>query len=177
MAIADDYAETAKRFAAVAQRYCAIVDGAAQFEKREFLVLLHVVLAELIDEGVRLPLVNRWRPDAPQPPNEDLSKADALPCIEHQDRFKLYESLKHKLGETDSYSTVFNPATDKEAIRASLSDDIADIYRDMKEGLLLVGRSAGDAEEAVWDWQLGFSCHWGHHAICALQTIHHILHY
>jgi hypothetical protein len=28
------------------------------------------------------------------------------------------------------------------------------------------------AEDIIWEWRLGFSSHWGKHAIDALRTIH-----
>jgi hypothetical protein len=39
---------------------------------------------------------------------------------------------------------------------ASLADDIADIYRDLKKGFALLGSRDG----AVWEWRHGFEHHW-----------------
>jgi hypothetical protein len=87
----------------------------------------------------------------------------------------LYHSLKEKLGELDLYWQVFNPMRDKEAIRGSLTDDIADIYRDLKEGILLNQTRQAPVEEIGFDWRFGFYSHWGKHAMDSMRTIHHIL--
>jgi Domain of unknown function (DUF5063) len=51
------------------------------------------------------------------------------------------------------------------------------VCRDLKEELVPIGRGTAAAEEAIWEWRLGFYSHWNHHAISALKTIHHILNY
>ena len=77
---------------------------------------------------------------------------------------------KRLLEDWDLYWQVFDPTKDSEAIYGSLADDIADIYRDLKEGLDDIHLAR--AEDIIWEWRLGFSSHWGKHAIDALRTIH-----
>jgi hypothetical protein len=77
--------------------------------------------------------------------------------------------LKEKLGDWDSYRQVFDPTEDTEAIFGSLADDIADIYRDLQEGLVLC---EARPQDAIWEWRLLFYSHWGKHAINALLTTH-----
>jgi hypothetical protein len=64
---------------------------------------------------------------------------------------------------------------DNEVIRGTLADDIADVYRDVKESLLLMDKNAITSELAIWNWRLLFYSHWGDHAISALRTIHNLL--
>ena len=52
--------------------------------------------------------------------------------------------LKGKLGDWDLYHQVFDPTQDDEA---SLADDIADIYSDLKEGLAFVQAGLGHKPE------------------------------
>ena len=79
--------------------------------------------------------------------------------------------LKEKLGNWDSYRQLFDPTEDNEAIFGSLADDIADIYFDLKEGLLLAEHQT-PPEDIIWEWRLSFYSHWGKHAMDALLTIH-----
>lgn len=70
---------------------------------------------------------------------------------------------------------VFDPTKDREAIYGSLADDIADIYRDLKEGLVLHHSGLASPNDILWDWRLGFYSHWGKHSMDALRTIHFLL--
>jgi hypothetical protein len=85
---------------------------------------------------------------------------------------QLYDLLKEKLGDWDLYWQVFNPTTDKEADCGTLADDIADIYRDLKEGLVLNEKRLARPEDVIWEWRLLYYSHWGKHAIDAMLTIH-----
>lgn len=57
--------------------------------------------------------------------------------MRQQDWGQLCDSLKEKLGDWNLYWMVFDPRTDNEAIHGSLADDIADIYRDLKDEIAL----------------------------------------
>jgi hypothetical protein len=79
------------------------------------------------------------------------------------------------LGDWDLYWQVFDPTKDSEAIHGSLADDIADIYRDIKEGLGLQDPDITLQRDAIWSWRLGYYSHWGQHAINALYMAHALL--
>ena len=72
----------------------------------------------------------------------------------------------------DGYWTIFDPSKveDNKAISTELSDDLADIYRDIKYGLLLF--DAGHFSEASWEWQFFFKVHWGRHLFNAQKVIY-----
>lgn len=54
----------------------------------------------------------------------------------------------------NSYFDVFNPLQEEEPVINSLADDLADIYRDLKEGLSLF--EANHPIDAAWEWRFGF---------------------
>jgi hypothetical protein len=87
----------------------------------------------------------------------------------------LYSILKEKLGNWDLYSHVFDPTRDQEAIKGSLADDIADIYRDLKKGLVCHHSDCKPPDDILCEWRLLFYSHWGDHATSALRTIHFLL--
>lgn len=72
----------------------------------------------------------------------------------------------------DYYRAVFDPhdlnAID-EPVMGMLSDDLADIYRDLAEGLDNANR--GYMDEACFDWSFSYRAHWARHAVNALTTI------
>jgi Domain of unknown function (DUF5063) len=69
-------------------------------------------------------------------------------------------------------STCPTPTVRKRMIHGSLADDLADIYRDLKKGLILSEKTS--AEDALWNWRLHFDFHWGNHAMSALKAIQDI---
>ena len=70
------------------------------------------------------------------------------------------------------YSVVFHPllVPAEEPMTGDLADDLADIYRDLLDGLELYDR--GFLSDAQWQWAFGFRAHWGKHAVSALAALH-----
>lgn len=175
MGVADNYTDAAERFGAVAERYCAIVDGTAQLDKTDLLYQVYRILTDLISEAIRLPDTDPWQRDEPDDLTQDLAKPRANLDIGHKAWQDPYELLKEKLGDSDLYWEVFDPVAESEAIQGSLADDIADVYRDLKNGLTAKRQVGAILTELVWEWRLLFYSHWGDHAINALRTIHRLL--
>lgn len=73
-------------------------------------------------------------------------------------------------GELDLYWETFDPYTDGEPVAGSLTDDVVDVYRDLRRGLAWWER--GEKVEAIWEWRFSFLSHWGTHAIDALRALH-----
>jgi hypothetical protein len=60
--------------------------------------------------------------------------------------------------------------TTETPVVGSLSDDLADIYRDVVTGLRAYDR--GDRAGAVWEWRFNLHAHWGAHATGAMRALH-----
>jgi len=174
MSVAPNNAEVANRFGSVAQRFCAVVDSAPNLDKLELLVQVYRVLPQLIGEAIGLPNVELSDSESPEE-ERTKSAARAGARLSEAQWGQLYAFLKEKLGDWDPYWQVFDPTKDSEAIHGSLADDIADIYRDLKEGITLSEARQALPEDNIWEWRLGFYSHWGKHAIDALLTIHFLL--
>lgn len=71
-----------------------------------------------------------------------------------------------------NYWGVFNllELSGEEPVLGSLADDLADIHRDLRRGLVLFER--GQAEGAAWEWAFHFRAHWGRHLTSALHALH-----
>ncbi|WP_028105217.1 DUF5063 domain-containing protein [Pseudoduganella violaceinigra] len=69
------------------------------------------------------------------------------------------------------YGAILDPleVPAREAALGDLADDLADIWRDLKEGLILF--DSGDRDAASFKWQESFAIHWGDHAANALAVI------
>lgn len=174
MNIQDHHAGVVNHFGPVAERYCSLVDSRSALDKSEFLVQVYRMLPELIAEANRLPLVT-FGDDENEEQEATIRQIRAEREVKEQEWGQLYDSLKEKLGDWNLYWMVFDPRTDSEAIHGSLADDIADIYRDLKDGIVLKETNKVPASEIIFEWRSGFTSHWGQHAVNALRTIHFLL--
>jgi len=159
------FLEEFKRFHEVASEFCTAVDSAQSTDRETLVLRIYRLLPLLIGRAVNL------SPIESSDDQTDHKKAR----ISQEQWGELYSLLKEKLGDWDLYSQVFDPTKDRDAIYGSLADDIADIYRDLKEGLDLHSSDIVSSNDILWEWRFGFYSHWGHHAINALRTIHFLL--
>jgi hypothetical protein len=91
---------------------------------------------------------------------------------------ELWEATRRRLQEKlsrDTYWEIFEPMQleQPEPLCGSLSDDLADIWRDVKEGLLISSNEdASSTDEAVWRWRFSLESHWAHDASGAIYALH-----
>jgi hypothetical protein len=154
-------------FRSIAAELCAIVDTAPSLDRVVMLSRLYGILPRLIHQAIELPRVSCSDGDT----RIEIRKAR----MKTGDWDRLYQLLKERLGDWNLYWQVFDPTKDSEAIHGSLADDIADIYRDLNDGLGFENPDLALQRDAVWSWRFGFYSHWGKHAIDALRTIHFLL--
>jgi hypothetical protein len=65
---------------------------------------------------------------------------------------------------------------EQKPVIGDLADDLADIYRDLKPGLLVTSNQQNAVMvEVVFDWQFSFQSHWGDHAVNAMKLLHQLL--
>lgn len=74
-----------------------------------------------------------------------LRRIRAKTQMQQEEWDRLYNSLKGKRGDGDLYWQGFDPRTNNEAIHGSLADDIADIYRELINGIRLKETDQGPA--------------------------------
>jgi len=57
-------------------------------------------------------------------------------------------------------------------IYASISDDLTDVWNDVKKGLSIFDSGKPNCiEDAVWNWRFLFGSHWGHHTAGAIWAL------
>ena len=71
----------------------------------------------------------------------------------------------------DGYWEIFDASKEvhEAPVFAMVSDDLADIYSDLKTGLLLYENEM--FAEACWEWRFKFQIHWGNHLVGAQKAI------
>lgn len=148
--------KSADEFADLARRYCQLcadpLGGDDRARARELVALLCALCAA----AVRLPSVEPSdRPDV-----DRATRPTQLPTFEQ-----------------DHYRECFNPfELEEEPVVGSLSDDLGDIYTDLREGLDILERGTpDDARDALWAWRFGFESHWGEHATGAIRALYWLL--
>jgi hypothetical protein len=125
--------------------YCSLIED---FDNKNLKILL-LSLLDLYSKALHLPNV--------EPGQDKVTNIDVpIPHI--------------TIGQYDHYWEVFNPYELEPPVGASLSDDILDIYKDVKKGILLYEKNK--RIEAIWEWKFGFEIHWGSHTVDAIRALH-----
>jgi hypothetical protein len=151
--LSPDALRSLQAFAAAAEAYCAWAESDAGNAKEEA-QRARRLLAELFRRALDLPqLFADVKP--PEIAADDYSRM-----------FRRFGALPFNY-----YAECFDPLVvpAEEPVTADLADDLADIWRDVKSGLLLFARS--ELEAAAWQWRFHFVVHWGHHASAALYAL------
>jgi hypothetical protein len=130
--------------------FCKVIENTHFINESNLIKLLRSLL-ELYSKALFLPEV--------ETENNEVSACDLpIPKID--------------FGNYDLYWEVFDPYHFEEPVGASLADDILDIYKDVKNGIILYEKN--DHIEAVSEWKSSFDIHWGNHAVDAIRALHSV---
>lgn len=146
------------RFVELAEAYCAFVEEANGLPMDERLRKAAVMLAELYAHGLRLPDLE-IQDDSEETPA--LASTSAMTFADH-----------------DIYWEVFDPYEETDPVAGSLSDDVLDVYLDVRRGLAIYGDGTNNeaVASAVWEWRFHLGVHWGDHAVDALRALQRAIH-
>ena len=145
------------RFSVAAERFCDAMEREPASEAEGFREI-YLLLAELHVAALRLP---------------DVELEDDVPELEVDRSAICMARITGLLGTY--YSDFFEPLADPpgDPVGNSLADDLGDIYRNVKEGLLLW--NLGHWREAGWHWRMLYDTHWGEHLVGALRACYWIV--
>lgn len=108
-----------------------------------------------------------------------MALPDSEPIVEFDDRFEEMMEPEWKKAyqrfatlPVTSYREFRNPAaaSEDESVVGDLAVDLADIFKDLKDGLFHFDSQR--TREAAFHWRFSFGVHWGRHAVSALHAIH-----
>jgi hypothetical protein len=136
-------------FLVSALHYCSMIENFESLNEHKKLRNLHISLLDMYAKAFGLPEV--------EPQNDKVSSFD-IPVP------------KVSFGQFEYYWEVFEPYNLEEPVGASLTDDILDIYKNVKEGIHLYEKN--ELVDAVWHWRFNFETHWGSHAVDAIRALH-----
>ncbi len=162
MTKAESTRAAAFEFISVAQPYVSWIDrvtltDSGRLDFRE----LHRLLSLLQAAATALPRIGD---------DEFNAAAESLEGHGYEQYSQISKALELKL-PIDAYTLVFNPLKEDErtAMLHSLSDDLTDIYWDLKDGMALADR--GCHADAIWHWWESYYSHRGRHAVHAQSAI------
>lgn len=150
-------------FVTVVSEYCLFVENTARFNKRDFLDKARKLLPLLYLKGSLLPKIESVFDDE----NEKF--------VTEEDWGIIHGSVQKKLGYHDEYRDIYDPLTHEqvEQSTASISDNLADIYQDLKNFITLYNIGTEEImNDALWDCKLNFEEFWGQKLLSALKAIH-----
>lgn len=147
-------------FVPVAERFVAFVDSSSSLGREELIRQLERQLLDLYAAGLDL-----------RPP-EPVDESEPPASMTDDERAALHLRLAKEFGEFDIYWFTFDPYDHGSTpVAGSLADDVADVYRDLSDGLAVLS-SGGDLRTVLWEWRFGFDHHWGRHVAHALYAVY-----
>ena len=149
------------QFLELVRRYLALADEVQQSRARAFLCECAILLPQIYAIGQQLPDVE-------------------LPDSDQSDGVENFQSpittIHQKLGKYDLYWEVFDPVFDTKPVVGLLSDDLTDIYRELKEPLAKYETDVeGQQRTAIWEWKFNIAGHCGDHLVDVLRPIHRLV--
>lgn len=144
-------------FIAAANAFCGLIE---QFDSHHRSEWLDQIANTLL--GLEATITDLHAPFPPSPHGglSDLEK-----------RFELYSRLKKFLRDNDEYWSEADLHAGDGYMTGSLSDDFADIYFELKHGLLLHEQGGHHAKTALQFWTDGFRDHWHQHLVDARKQL------
>jgi hypothetical protein len=128
-------------------------------ERHALILELTIHLARICEAGASLPTVELVTETADE---------DEREFTDHTKKWSiLLPRLQSIFGKNDPYWR-FDPTTKEEPVQGTISDDVADIYLDLKEALAQIP-SLADANDICFALRLAFRTHSFRHAADALK--------
>lgn len=160
------YSKNVIEFITVANEYCSFLERSADFESPVFLSRLQKILPLLYLKASLLP-------EFEFEPEDELEK-----FVTEVDYNQVQENVLLHTGGGDDYQEVFLSGMQfsESALTSSISENIADIYQEMKD-LVMSFRTMNDEvmEQAIWECRNNFANLWGQTLVNCLRAVHNLL--
>ncbi len=157
------YSRNVIEFVAVANEFCKYAEHARELKGDELLKILQRILPLMYLKASLLPQLDPFFEDG----NEKF--------VSENDWIVIHDNLREKFGTADDYMEVFDDRTKEtdEAVVASISENMADIYQDIKDFLLLYQTGTNEVmNDAIWECRLNFETFWGQKLVNSMRAIH-----
>ena len=160
------YSKNVIEFITVANEFCSFLERSDDLETAVFLSRLQKILPLLYLKASMLP-------DFEFEPEEDLEK-----FVTEIDYNMIQQKVLQHTGAGDDYQEVFVSGMQfsESALTANISENVADIYQEMKD-LVMSFRMLNDEvmEQAVWECKNNFATLWGQTLVNCLRAVHNLI--
>ncbi|PLX13269.1 MAG: hypothetical protein C0598_04055 [Marinilabiliales bacterium] len=149
----------------VANEFCHYLDTCEKKSKKGVLDFVNRICPLLYLKGSLLPDIEVEDPDA----NERFVTAENWETI--------FTMLRDKFMKDDEFWLI-DPqhVNEDEPLKASLAENLSDIYQDMKDFILLYQKNTFVARQnAISECKLLFESHWGYRIANIMPRLHHLL--
>jgi hypothetical protein len=152
-------------FLRVAHEYCLFTEQSSEKNKSDILDFLSKIGPLLYLKGKLLPEIV---PEFPEASERFVTEE------EWQEIFNSYRNIFG--GDDEFYHVGYEEYNEYEAVKASLAENLADIYQDLKDFVLLYQKnSQAVRQNAVHDCRSLFETRWGPRVLSSLRYIHFLL--
>jgi hypothetical protein len=157
------YFRSVVEFTAAANEFCKYLERGADIKGDELLKILQRILPFLYLKASLLPSLEPYFEDG----NEKF--------VTEAEWFRIHDILREQFGTADDFLEVFDEKmTESETpVISSLSENLTDIYQDLKNFLLLYQTGTVEVmNDAVWECRQNFENYWGQKLTNSLRAIH-----
>lgn len=152
-------------FVTVAARYCALMEGLAGMDKDEMVDTVVRILPLLYLKATLLPYCER------------MDFTDPAQVVDEDEYEFVRRGVHNLLGADDDYLEVFSPdmAYSEGALGAEISEDLADIYQDVKNfvGAFATGVNM-TMNDALVICREHFELYWGQRLVNTMRALHQV---
>jgi hypothetical protein len=157
------YSRNVIEFVAVANEFCKYMEHVSELKGDELLKILQRILPLMYLKASLLPQLEPFFEDG----NEKF--------VSEADWTVINDTLKEKFGRADDYLEVFDDKImeTEGPVVSSISENMADIYQDMKDFLLLYQTGTCEVmNDSVWECRMNFENFWGQKLVNSMRAIH-----
>lgn len=160
------YSKNVIEFVTVANEYCNFIEDTGRFKTSQALSVAQKLLPLVYLKTTLLPEIGKVL-------DEEIEK-----YVTELDYNLLLQKWAAKLGGNDGFREVFVPGAEfsEEAIEASISENLLDIYQNLKD--FISSYSLGNEEvmnDALSECIFQFKEYWGQRLANVLRAIHHLM--
>jgi len=160
------YSKKVAEFITVAHEYCIYLEEIEKYKNEIILTVLQKLLPLLYLKGSLLPEIE----------TNDETAVERF--VNEEKWIEIFNSIKMKLGKDDQYFITDDDATsEKECtiIKSTISEDLADVYQDLKDFVILYQKGKHSSKEAaVKECKYLFETHWGAKLLNVNRRIHYL---
>ena len=159
------YTKNVIEFATVGREYCNILEHIEDYSKQDFIKVGLRIMPLLYLKSVVLP--------KPEQELDDMVEK----YVNEEIYTQIKESIEVKLGGHNDYLEVFTPdiqLTDT-SVAASISEDLTDIYQDVKDFLEVYKTGVTELmNDVLAELVNNFEIYWGQKAVNCLRALHNV---